>query len=59
MGGGEAHKKNELGNESGKESGKSEVKDIPVSEGYRNHPILLRDLLEEGVNEADQEGEEQ
>ena len=55
MGGGEVHKANELG----KESGKGEVKDIPLSEGNRQQPMLLRDLLEEGAIEADQEGEEQ
>ena len=55
MGGGEACKGKELG----KELGEGEVKDNPMSEGYRKQLIVLRYLLEEGATEMDQEGEEQ
>ena len=50
-GGGEARK--------GKESGEGEVKDNTVGEGYWKHPMVLRDLSEEGATKADQEGEDQ
>ena len=43
----------------GKELGKGDVKDNPANEGDLQHPMVLQDLLEEGVAEADQEGEDQ
>ena len=55
VGGGEALKGKELG----KELGKGEVKDNPVGEGDRQQPMVLLDLLKEGVAEPDHEGEDQ
>ena len=52
VGGGEDGKGGELG------KGEEQVKDNPVSEGYRKHPMLLRGILEESSAEADKEGEE-
>ena len=50
MGGGEAHKGEELG----KELTKGACKDNVVSEEDQQNPMLLQYLLEEGAAEADQ-----
>ena len=53
LGGGEASRDKELG------KGEEQVKDNPLIKGDRKQPMLIRDLSEEGVNKADQEGEDQ
>ena len=52
VGGGEAGKGKELG------KGEEKVKDNRVIEGDRKQPMLIRNILEEGATETDQEGDE-